>query len=287
VLDRRDGAVRWARSAGRPETPKLFVAAGDRVVRLDRGALEAFATADGRSLWRTSGVHRGPDHDAWLTAGQDVLVWQTSSDGRAVTAYRLDTGGRRWRLGGLAEPAVVGVGPAGVAVVSAIERGQRHQLLLVDPGSGRVRWRRPLPGPLLLDMNPAVDRLALVTEAEVVLVTNGPRLGPPVTLAAYAARDGAVRWRVPVQAGGWPTWTSNGRLLVVGSPPAARTPEMSLTAVDVRAGRVLWRSPLPMHADRPAAALGSGAVIQVWDPPRACARGGDLGTADAGPAGDG
>jgi len=48
-----------------------------------------------------------------------------------------------WRL---REPAVIGAGPAGIAVVSRIDRDQRHQLLLVDPASGRVEWRRDCPG---------------------------------------------------------------------------------------------------------------------------------------------
>jgi hypothetical protein len=82
-------------------------------------------------------------------------------------------------------------------VVSVIDRNQRHELLLVDAASGRVRWRRGLPGPLHLDMNPAVDRLALVTGSDVVLVTPGPRGEPPTFLPAYRAGDGRRRWRIP------------------------------------------------------------------------------------------
>ena len=100
-------------------------------------------------------------------------------------------------------------------------------------------------------------------------------------LAAYRARDGRLGWRVPVQAGGWPTWTPDGRLLIVGSPPYSTVPKPALTAVDVRSGRLLWRSPLPMIATRSATPLGPGAVIQVWDPQLACA---DVGTASVGAA---
>jgi hypothetical protein len=131
-------------------------------------------------------------------------------------------------------------------------------------------------------MNPAVDRLALVTGSEVVLVTLGPRGQAPIVLAAYHARDGDLGWRIPIQADHWPTWTPDGRLLIVGSPPDSTAPKPSLTAVDVRGGRLLWRSALPMIADRPATPLEGGAVIQVWDPPRICA---DVGTAAVG-AGD-
>jgi hypothetical protein len=145
-------------------------------------------------------VHRGEDFHATLTvAGDGVVVWDQSSAIHTVDAYRLDTGRRRWRLGGLREPAVVGAGPADVAVVSAIDRNQRHELLLVDAASGRVRWRRGLPGPLHLDTNPAVDQLALVTGSDVVLVTPGPRCEPPTFLAAYRAGDGRRRWRIPIQ----------------------------------------------------------------------------------------
>ena len=277
VLDRRDGTLRWSQPSRGRGMPKIFTTAADRVLRLDRGALEAYQAATGRLLWRAAAVHRGEDLAANLTVGDGgVVVWDQRSDATAVAGYHLDTGARRWRLAGLRAPAVVGVGPAGVAVVSRIDRDRRHELLLVDPASGRVRWRRGLPGPLDLDMNPAVDRLALVAGSEVVLVTPGPRGQAPIALAAYRARDARVSWRVPIDAGGWPTWTPEGRLLIVGTPPGTSAPQPALTAVDVRGGRLLWRSALPMVAGRPAIPLGAGAVIQLWDPPRFCA---DVGTA--------
>jgi len=277
ALNRADGTVRWTRPPQRQGIPKVFATAGNRVLRVDRGALEAYDAATGRALWRTPGAHRGQDFQAILTVtGNGVVVWELSSAGTAVTAYGLDTGERRWRVGGLRDPGVVGVGPAGIAAISSIDRDQRDELLLVDLATGRVRWRRGLPGPLNLDMNPAADRVALVTGSDVVLVTPGPRGQAPVFLAAYRAGDGRLRWRTPIEAGGWPTWTPDGRLLVVGSPPDAREPERSLTAVDLRSGRLLWHSPLPLIAERPAAPLGTGAVIQMWDPQRACA---DVGTA--------
>jgi outer membrane protein assembly factor BamB len=283
ALHRHHGNLRWSQPSRGRGTPKIFTTAADRVLRLDRGALEAYDAASGRLLWRTTDVHRGLDFEAHLTvSGDGVVIWDASSASTTVAAYRLDTGERRWRLGGLREPAVVGAGPAGVAVVSRIDRNRRHELLLIDSASGRVQWRRGLPGPLDLDMNPAVDRLALVTASQVVLVTRGPRGHAPISLAAYHARDGQLRWRVPLQADHWPTWTPDGRLLIVGSPPHSSVPKPSLTAVDVRSGRLLWRSPLPMTADRPATQLGAGAVIQVWDPARGCA---DVGTASVG-AGD-
>jgi outer membrane protein assembly factor BamB len=272
ALDRRDGSLRWSRPSRGRGAPKIFATAADRVLRLDGGALEAYEAATGRLLWRTAGVHRGPDFEAQLAVtGDGVAVWDGTSAATAVAAYDLGTGTRRWRLGGLRQPAVVGLGPAGVAVVSRLDRDRRHELLLVDPASGRVGWRRGLPGPLDLDMNPAVDRLALVTGSEVVLVTRGPRGQAPMFLAAYRARDGRLAWRLPVQAGGWPRWTPDGRLLIVGWPPDGSGPKPVLTAVDTRRGRLLWRAPLPTTADRPAAPLGAGAVMQVWDPPRVCA----------------
>jgi hypothetical protein len=86
------------------------------VLRLDRGGLEAFQAGTGRLLWRTAGVHHGQDFEAHLTVRDDgVVVWEGSSAATAVAAYRLDTGKRRWRLGGPREPAVVGVGRRGLA----------------------------------------------------------------------------------------------------------------------------------------------------------------------------
>jgi outer membrane protein assembly factor BamB len=281
ALNRRDGTLRWSRPSRSRQLPKLFVAVGDRVLRLDRGALEAFHSATGGLLWRTEGTHRGLDFAANLTVSGDgvlVLVWD--SNVTAVTAYRLDNGTRSWQVGGLQpDGAVVGAGPAGIALASKIDRNQRHELLLVDQASGRVRWRQALPGPLPLDMNPHLDQLALVTASDVVLHTPGPRGGNPAFLAAYRADDGGLRWRIPMMAGGWPTWTADGRLLVVGAPAGSSGSQQSLLAVDVRDGRLLWHSELPLNANRPAAPLGAGAVIQMWDPQRACAL---VDTADVG-----
>ena len=89
------------------------------------------------------------------------------------------------------------------------------------------------------------------------------------------AGDGRQRWRIPIQADGWPTWTRDGRLLVDGASPDTIAPNRFLTSVDVRSGRPLWHSALPMLANRPAAPLSAGAVIQVVDPQRLCL---DVGT---------
>jgi outer membrane protein assembly factor BamB len=260
VLERRDGTVRWSRPAGERATPRVFAVAGDRVLWIDRGALESLDAATGELLWRAEGVVRPGEFSAELTITGDVVIVALGVDPayRPVTAYDLATGQERWRLRPSAEAAVVGAGPAGVAVVTSTARQRWGSLELVHAATGTVRWSQPLTGWIQQDMVDAVNRQALVTADEVVYVEQFSNL-----VVSRSARDGSQRWRTRLPGGtGRPQWTATGRLLM--------TAESFLVSVDTASGRVSWQSRLPRNSDRPAAPLGDGAVIQVADPQRAC-----------------
>ena len=279
VLERRDGRVRWTRPAGERATPRVFATAGNRVLWIDRGALEAYDAASGRLLWRADRVIRAGEFSAELTVTGDVVIVGLGMRPayKPVTAYDLGTGLQRWRLRRSAEAAVVGAGPAGVAVATSTERQRWGDLELVDAATGAVRWRQPLTGWIQQDMVDAVNHQALVTAAEVVFVEQFSNL-----VVSRSARDGALRWRMHLTGGtGWSQWAATGRLLITVSGSAD-----SLMALDTGSGRTTWRSPLPMLSNRPATPLGDGAVIQVYDPPRACTTDGRVAapqTADARP----
>jgi outer membrane protein assembly factor BamB len=55
VLDRHDGAARWSRASRGRGTPKVFTAAGSRVLRLDAGALRPM-TPPPAGRWRPGGL---------------------------------------------------------------------------------------------------------------------------------------------------------------------------------------------------------------------------------------
>ncbi len=268
VLDRRDGAVRWRRPAGERATPRVFATAGNRVLWVDRGALESFDAATGRLLWRAAGVVHAGEFSAELTVTGGVVVVGLGMDPayQPVTAYDLVTGRVRWRLARSAEAAVVGAGPAGpagVAVATRTERQRFGDLELVDATTGAVRWRRPLTGWIQQDMVDAVNRQALVTADEVVYVEQFSNL-----VVGRSVRDGAVRWRASLPGGGGPQSAATGRLLITGFQGGSAS---FLASVDTASGRIAWRSQLPTVSDRPATPLGDGAVIQVADPQRGCA----------------
>jgi hypothetical protein len=198
---------------------------------------------------------------------------------RPVSAYDLATGRQRWRLEGLRDGTVVGAGPAGVAVVADAGKARWDDLALVEASTGVVRWRQPLTGWIRQDMVDDVDQQVLVTDDEVVAVEEMSNL-----VVGRGALDGAVRWRTSLAAlPGTPRWTTGGRLLLTGTldrsaaaSPGARS--SSLLTIATASGRVISRSRLPLLSERPATALGDGAVIQVADPQRACL---DAGTATA------
>src|SRR6266542_4407903 len=260
---------RWTRPAGERATPRVFATAGNRVLWIDRGALESFDAATGRLLWRTSGVVHAGEFSAELTVTGDVVIVGLGVDPayKPVTAYDLATGKERWRLRPSAEAAVVGAGPAGVAVATRGERQRWGSLELVDAATGTVRWSQPLTGWIQQDMVDAINRQALVTADEVVYVEQFSNLG-----VGRSARDGGVRWRTRLPGGsGWPQWAAAGRLLISGFKERSGSAESFLASLDIGSGRITWSSRLPTNSDRPATPLGDGAVIQVADPQRACA----------------
>ena len=115
------------------------------------------------------------------------------------------------------------------------------------------------------------SKAGLSLDGPIVILVE-PQLGENIGMAARAMGNFALSsLRIVNPRDGWPAWTQDGRLLVVGSVSHGGGLAQSLSCVDVHRGRPLWRGALPMVADRPAAPLGAGAVIQVWDPARACA----------------
>lgn len=286
VLERRDGSVRWTRQPRDRSTPRVFATAGNRVLWLNGGALEALDAASGRLLWSVA-ASRSSDFSARLTVtgGVVVVTADVRPPPRPVTAYDLATGHRRWRLDALEEATVLGAGPAGVAVTAENRKARWRELALVDTATGVVRWRQPLTGYVRDDMVEEPDRQVLVTAREVVAVEESSNL-----VVSRDAATGAIRWRKPFGAfPGTPRWTDDGRLLLTASrdvrvaPGAAGPPRLdeSLVSIAIGSGELAWRSQLPMLADRLATPLGDGAVIQVATPRRICLAEGAA-TADAG-----
>ena len=184
VLERRDGRVRWSRPAGERATPRVFAVAGNRVLWIDRGALESLDAATGELLWRAEGVVRPGEFSAELTITGDVVIVALGVDPayRPVTAYDLATGQERWRLRPSEEAAVVGAGPAGVALVTSTAR-QRTRL---PGGTGRPQWT-------------ATGRLLITAQSFLVSVDTAsgrvswqPRLATNSDRPATPLGDGAV-----------------------------------------------------------------------------------------------
>ncbi|RZU49591.1 putative pyrroloquinoline-quinone binding quinoprotein [Krasilnikovia cinnamomea] len=120
------GSIYPARARGRV-AGVLVLASG----RLSLRAAESGAVLREQSLARIPGAQSWGD-----VVGDLLLVRQAAADdGTVVTAYAMDTLAPRWRR---TEPAAAG--NSATCTGLACEKGRSH-LVVLDPGTGRPRWR--------------------------------------------------------------------------------------------------------------------------------------------------
>ncbi|MBA9007967.1 outer membrane protein assembly factor BamB family protein [Thermomonospora cellulosilytica] len=161
VRDARTGAARW--SYRRSGWVLLgWAATGDRLAAYfepdegrDRRLMIGFDARTGRRLWQREGDEPAALARATLRwpAGSGVVV-TTGGDRRTLRGRSAATGERLWRIPlrdgcVLSDSAAHASAADETLVVVTLAcpgegREQRHRLLAVDPGDGRVRWERPL-----------------------------------------------------------------------------------------------------------------------------------------------
>ena len=134
---------------------------------------------------------------------------------------------------------IVGTGTAHVLTQTATKliwgRPQGDEIVALDEGTGRVRWRRTTVGE-----NMPSPALVTIRGAHAVVLANGGD-----HMRALAVRDGHTIWEraVPGIASMSSAAVDNGRLFVViggGSHSGARD---RLIAIDPSDGRIVWGAP--------------------------------------------
>ncbi|HTM52310.1 MAG TPA: PQQ-binding-like beta-propeller repeat protein, partial [Bryobacteraceae bacterium] len=125
-----------------------------------------------------------------------------------------------------------------------VDKGGRLYTLALSRGTGKVLWRREAPRPRLERYQPTNSPASPspATDGETVYVFFGD-----YGLLAYATKDGAERWRLPLG----PFNNVNGH----GSSPIVfgdllylvcdQDTDSYLLAVDKKTGRVRWKTPRP------------------------------------------
>lgn len=250
VVDLTTGKVRWGRTAGNSPGPLavdgVVIDAAGAVHGQTSGRLLGFSSLTGRLLWTRTGLP--PQPEPQLASG---LVLMTSGD--QVTALSPTTGRTVWQVSAGSPVYSVASGPSGIAVSTQAP----SRLLLVDPTTGRVRWRVAYTG----GQAPALD-----TGTD-LLYPGGTGFG----LTDLGAANGSVRWTDPAAA------ASSAQILrvgayavVVGNATKPNSPAL-VTAYLLATGKRAWTTEVPTFVEVPAVAAGANLLVQSGDLSEACA----------------
>jgi outer membrane protein assembly factor BamB len=266
VVDMADGAVRWSRAVTDPTG--LAAAAGLVLYGSGGSSLTAYDDRTGVPRWTAASLDM--DLPQMQMAGGLLLV-SSGFGGSPMTAYVPATGRVAWtfetpgpRAGTTASWEAVAAGTAGVAVAVA-NLPAPGRLYLLDPATGRVRWRAAAlvgAGPLLA--------------AGGVVDIEGTAANGPVAIVDRDAADGRIRWQDTLQqpasnAGqGIEQLVRAGQLALVQSNAAAGQP-VTLSAYWLADGSPAWQVSLPANVEvSPVFVPGQGVLVQPDMPFSGC-----------------
>ena len=137
-------------------------------------------------------------------------------------------------------------------------------LYLIDPATGRARWRAST----FVD-----DPVPLITANDVIV----PEGRQGQRIVDRSASSGAVRWSAPVTGLAPPSMPvlRAGSRVVTAIDPSGAGNGGALSALDLATGRPAWRVPLPaVLFVPPALAPGGDVLAEPADLAQACPMGG-------------
>ncbi|MEU8799448.1 PQQ-binding-like beta-propeller repeat protein [Spirillospora sp. NPDC048819] len=237
AVDPRVGRVAWSVPDVHTDTMEGLTWSADRLfLHLKDGRLAAYDIATGREAWsqRPGLFVTGPPPAA--TGG---VVCVPVDREHTLMAFDARTGRPRWSRG--RRPATA-YGP--VAFGRTVCHLDANDLLVgIDAATGRRRWSAELPQRSALPLQKAGD---------LVLAITGALQAQSLTVLAFTASDGRLRWQAELAgsaaSGGTLTLADDKTIFMVWS-------EGVLHAFDRRSGRLRWTYPL-------------GKVKNSVDPPR-------------------
>jgi eukaryotic-like serine/threonine-protein kinase len=215
----------WSFRTGGPVWSSAAVRDGTVYIGSNDGHVYALRLSDGARLW-TAAVSGDPSAPA--VVGRAVYVF--ANDGFAY-AFDVATGMRLWRTDVL---GFQGGFPAAATVVPGTVFVQDEGVAALDATTGSIRWRRP------------IECFGCpVAAANGTVYAAGVETGDVgrASLFALDAATGATRWAASLDGGAGVTPSiANGAAYVgVVVAPGARVRPWAIAAIDVAAGRRLWR----------------------------------------------
>jgi outer membrane protein assembly factor BamB len=249
VVDLTTGKVRWGRTGGNSSGPLavggVVIDPAGAVHGQTSGRLLGFSSRTGRLLWTRTGMP--PQPQAQLASGLVVMT-----NGNRVTALSPATGRTLWTVTTASPIDSVTSGPSGIAVSTEVP----SRLSLIDPKTGRVRWRVVYRGG-------QAPPLATGTE----LLYQG---GEPSSLIDLRAANGSVRWAVRAPVTSVAQILRIGAYAVVVSNVTKPDSPAVVTAYRMSTGKQAWTTKVPTFVEVPAAVAGANLLVQSGDLTDAC-----------------
>ena len=218
--------------------PKPLFADGVVYVGSGDGGMNAIDPSSGKRFWRFQAEGK-------IRAGATIDGSRLFFGTMDRSAYALDrqSGSQIWRIDTqgriVAAPAIVG-GTLVIGVGAGLIMG-------VDPATGKARW-------MMMPWLSAVMSSAALDEGTRFLIGSSDMR----RVSSMDARDGSVLWRTNVFGSPWATPEVSGERVFVsvegvrpyfaGVDPVVPYPMRhygSLSALDRKSGRILWRWPMP------------------------------------------
>lgn len=210
------GAVSWSASLGREVAERPAVAQQTVVAASVAGEWVGLSLASGRERWRLTA--RVPPAAGLVADEERVFMVGTDAAVRAVVA---ETGAVAWTFP-LAKGPLANA-PAPVFAGGSLVVAGEETLFALEPQSGKVKWKRPLPKPVGL----------LAAGARVLALTNSG------TLTAFDESDGKVAWTRELGAA-----VSSGLSFAAGALWVGLG-DGALLQLDAADGHEVWRVLLP------------------------------------------
>ena len=189
-----------------------------------------------------------PQPEPQLASGLVVMT-----NGNRVTALSPATGRTLWTVTTASPVDSVTSGPSGIAVSTEIP----SRLFLIDPKTGRVRWRVAYQGGQAPPLDTGTD----------LLYQGGKRF----SLIDLRAANGSVRWAVRAPVTSFAQILRKGAYaVVVGNVTKPDSPALVTAYPKLSTGKQAWTTKVPTFVEVPAAVAGASLLVQSGDLTNAC-----------------